>query len=98
MRARTKGTLLSRLERLESRSEGVRPIKLRIGHVRCLPKEYSGERHLAIAKHLPSQFGHEWVEYEEVPGPDPNPAQESGLPEYIERTKMVTGADAGRKR
>jgi hypothetical protein len=39
-----------------------------------------------IAKHLPSQSGQEWVEFEEVPGPDPSPPQELkfGQPRYID--------------
>ena len=73
MRARTRGTLLGRLERLESRTEGHRPLQVRFGHLRRLPQDYKGERHVVIARHLPSEFGQERVEFEEVPGPDPNP-------------------------
>jgi hypothetical protein len=53
-------------------------------HINRLPPEYRGERHVVVAKHLPSQFGQEWVEFEEVPGPDQNPTQESGVREYID--------------
>ena len=87
MRApRTKGTLLSRLERLESRSASHPRIKIRMGDLRRLPQDYKGPRHVVIAKHLPSQSGQEWVEFEERPGPDPNPPQEGrrGLPEYLD--------------
>jgi len=36
-------------------------------------EDYVGERHIVVANHLPSRNGQEWVEFEEVPGPDPNP-------------------------
>jgi hypothetical protein len=70
---RTKSTLLARLERLEFRAAVFRKVKIRFGNLRRLPLDYMGERHLVIAKHLPSRFGQEWVEFEEVPGPDPGP-------------------------
>jgi hypothetical protein len=45
---------------------------LRIGHLKRLPREYSGERHVEIVKRLPprSPLG-EWVEFEERPGAAP---------------------------
>ena len=70
-RARTRGTLVSRLERLEARSESLQPIRIRYGHLRQLPADYKGERHVVVTKQLPSQDGREWVEFEEVPGPAP---------------------------
>lgn len=83
---RTRGTLLARLERLELLAVGVPEIKLRFGDLRRLPKDYKGERHVVIAKHLPKQGDREWVEYEEVPGPDPSPNEEHGQvgPRYID--------------
>jgi hypothetical protein len=45
--------------------------RLRLGHVQQLPEDYRGERHVVITKHLPEQYGHEWVEFQEVPGPAP---------------------------
>ena len=69
---RTKGTLLTRLERLESRTYAARHrVKSRMGRLKRLPPEYKGERHIAIAKQLPNIGGQEWVEYEERPGPEP---------------------------
>ena len=49
-----------------------------------LPEDYKGERHIVVAKELPSQNGQEWVEFEEVLGPDPNPtqAQQQHRPQY----------------
>ena len=71
---RSRGTLLARLERLECRAQALRTIKIRFGNLRRLPEDYKGERHVVVTKELPSQSGQEWVEFEEVPGPDPNPA------------------------
>jgi len=86
--SRTRGTLLSRLERLEVRTaEASRKIQIRFGYLRRLPAEYVGERHTVVAKELPSRNGQEWVEFEEVPGPDPNPQQQSarlGVPTQID--------------
>jgi hypothetical protein len=87
MRARrTKGTLLNRLERLEASAESQPQLKIRMGNLRRLPQDYKGPRHVVIAKHLPSQSGQEWVEFEERPGPDPKPPPDRrrGLPEYLD--------------
>ena len=70
-RARTRGSLLSRLERLEVSSEALQPIRMRYGHLRQLSADYEGERQVVVTKQLPSQHGREWVEFEEVPGPAP---------------------------
>ena len=70
---RTKSTLLARLERLEFRAAVFRKFKARFGNLHRLPRDYNGERHLVIARHLPSRSGQEWVEFEEVPGPDRRP-------------------------
>jgi hypothetical protein len=85
---RTRGTLLSRLERLEIRTAAVSgQIKIRLGNLKRLPNGYVGERHIVVAKELPNQNGQEWVEFEEVPGPDPNPPEfqehNRGLPTLI---------------
>ena len=84
---RTRGTLLSRLERLEVRTVSSQRVKVRFGKLRQLPEDYyKGERHVIVAKELPSRNGQEWVEFEEVPGPDPNPPQrpQRGLPTRID--------------
>jgi hypothetical protein len=71
---RSRSTLLSRLERLEVRTaDATRKIQIRFGYLRRLPAEYVGERHAVVVKELPRQNGQEWVEFEEVPGPDPSP-------------------------
>ena len=74
--ARTKAGLLKRLELLECRVElEQRRIVLRFGHLKQLPRDYEGERHVVITKHLPPQGDREWVEFEERPGPGPNPTE-----------------------
>ena len=75
--SRTRGTLLSRLERLEVRTAASHRVTVRFGRLRRLPQDYQGERHVVEGKQLPSKNGQEWVEFEEVPGPDPNPQQQS---------------------
>ena len=85
MRGRTRGAMFARLERLETRAAPVRPIKVRLGHLRRLPQDFVGDRHIIVAKQLPSQWGREWVEFEERPGPDPKPPQiRRGVPECID--------------
>jgi hypothetical protein len=68
--------LLTRLARLESRRVFVEHRDtVRFGHLKRLPPEYQGERHVIVARQLPNVGNQEWVEFEEVPGPDPNPPQ-----------------------
>ena len=55
---------------LEVAEAGSIILKTVYGHVKRLPQDYVGERHTVITKHLGMQDGKEWVEYEEVPGPD----------------------------
>ena len=89
---RTKSTLLARLERLESRAAVFRRLKVRFGNLRRLPRDYKGERHLVIAKHLPSRSGQEWVEFEEAPGPDPS----SELGEYLNIVFVASNSEVAR--
>jgi hypothetical protein len=71
---RSRAALLSRLERLEGRVlRQSHTVRVRFGRLRRLPQEYKGERHVVITKELGNRNGQEWVEYEEMPGPDPNP-------------------------
>ena len=83
---RSRGTLLTRIERLECRTAVNGRVTVRFGKLRQLPQDYEGERHVVIAKHLPSQSGQEWVEFEEVPGPDPGPPEQfnSGVSRYLD--------------
>ena len=75
---------MTRLERLESRAALRRSVKLRFGNLRRLSQQYKGERHVVIAKQLPSRAGQEWVEFQEVPGPNPNRHElKLGVREYI---------------
>jgi hypothetical protein len=70
---RTKGTLLNRLERLELRTRAEIPCRTRLGYLHRLPQDYRGERHVVVAKQLPDRGGQAWAEFEEVPGPRPDP-------------------------
>jgi hypothetical protein len=59
--------------------------KIRMGPLQRLPKDYPGERHVIIARHLPDCDNREWVEYEEVAGSAPSlPPQDSHLPRYLD--------------
>jgi hypothetical protein len=81
-------TLVARLARLESKAVVVVAdpgIRVRFGHLKRLPPEYQGERHVIIACHLANQGNQEWVEFEEVAGPAP--AEEkplAGGPKYLD--------------
>jgi hypothetical protein len=71
--------LVARLVRLEYRTVSVEHrVTIRFGHLKRLPPEYVGDRHVIVARQLPSQGGQAWVEFEEVPGPDPNPPVTTG--------------------
>ena len=61
-------------------------IRLRFGHLKQLPREYQGERHVIVARELPNRGDQEWVEFEEVPGPDPEPPKHParGIPDRID--------------
>jgi len=83
VKTRTRGGLLTRLERLECRVIAAHQrFRILYGHLKRLPREYQGERHVVVARQLPSQGDQEWVEFEELPGPDPNPPErpEPGTP------------------
>ena len=87
MRAKTRAGLLTRLERLECRvAASDHTVKLRFGHLKRLPRDYQGERHVIITRELPKQGDQEWVEFEEVPGPDPDPPRDPtrGSPHRID--------------
>src|SRR5690242_6504165 len=68
--------LVTRLARLESRaiSEDCH-VTVRFERLKRLPPEYTGQRHVIAARELPKQGDQEWVEFEEVPGPEPAPVQ-----------------------
>jgi hypothetical protein len=83
MRARIR----ARLQRLECRvaatDQGIKPW---LGHLKRLLREYQGERHAIVARELPKQGDQEWVGFEEVPGPDPDPPEQlaRGIPQRID--------------
>ena len=63
---------LDRLERVEAQAAAFRSFQIRLGPIKKLPHDYTGERHIEIVKRLPptSSIG-ERVEFEERPGPAP---------------------------
>ena len=67
-------SVVARLERLERmhRTTAQHRLTIRFGHLKQLPTEYAGERHVVTVKQLPrNATGAEWYEFEERPGPDP---------------------------
>jgi hypothetical protein len=60
---------VTRLARLESRTFSTEHrVSIRCGHLKRLPPDYTGERHIVVGRELPNHGNHEWVEFEEVPG------------------------------
>ena len=69
-----RAALLSHLQRLESRATATaHRIRFQYEHLRRLPPDYLGEKRVVVTRQLPSEDGRDWVEFEEVPGPDPEP-------------------------
>jgi hypothetical protein len=70
---RTRAGLLARLERLELEAAPIPRVRLQYGWLRKLPLDYQGERHVAIVKRRVISEDLEWVEAEEVRGPQHGP-------------------------
>jgi hypothetical protein len=65
-----KSSLISRLERLEARTEACQPLRFCYGWVTYLPEDFTGERHSVIVKREPTASPYvEWCHFEERPGP-----------------------------
>ena len=65
-----KSSLISRLERLEARTEAREPFRFLYGWLTHLPEDSIGERHTIIVKREPTGSPHvEWCDFEERPGP-----------------------------
>ena len=64
-----------RLRRLENRQAAHdRRIIIQYGHLKTLPREYTGPRHTVTVRELPpDELGRPWFEWEERPGPGPEP-------------------------
>ena len=89
MRTRKRAGLLTRIDRLECLVVASdRRITLRFGYLKQLPPEYQGERHVIVSRELPKQGDQEWVEFEEVPGPDPDPSRHP-TPESLHRINVM---------
>ena len=71
-----RGKLLTRLKRLESQVEMAKPRGLvRVGWLQPLPRDFIGERHVAIVtRESTGQSNVEWCQFEERPGPAPRGA------------------------
>ena len=71
--------------RWRSREQFLPSMHVRFGNLRRLPEDYQGQRHSEFARCLPDQDGREWVEYVEVPGPEPSqPPRDPWLPISID--------------
>jgi len=66
-----KPALVARLKRLESRKQENAQLAYRIGVLRPLPADHTGERHVVIVKRYPSAGNVESCKFEECPGPAP---------------------------
>jgi hypothetical protein len=65
-------TRLARLEQLNRLSMAPRRLRIQYGHLKTLPDDYTGPRHVVTVKQLPpGRDGEEWYEWEERPGPGP---------------------------
>ena len=72
-------SLLGRLEKLEKKRAPEPVIAYRIGLLKTLPKDFIGERHVAMVKRGDVRDNVEWCEFEERPGPAPV-NQDDGIP------------------
>ena len=64
-------SLLWRLQRLEAKLRLDEGAHLRVGRLRKLPADYTGERHVAIVWEREAEGGRHWCSFEERPGPAP---------------------------
>ena len=64
--------LRSRLEKLEAQMPFTPSNTFRYGWLKCLPKDYVGERHRVVIHRQPTRSPNfEWCEWEERAGPAP---------------------------
>jgi hypothetical protein len=72
-KARMKRSLLSRLQLLQEEltPDGWELPSLRIGLLRQLPPDFTGERHVALVRTCGMEGDRQWCEFEERPGPRP---------------------------
>ena len=66
---RSLASRLNRLERIEARASAFRRLVIQNGHMKTLPAEYKGERHVVTLSRVLD--ANEWFEWEERPGPAP---------------------------
>jgi hypothetical protein len=80
--------LLSRLARLEARGTATEFVSLRIGYLTTLPKNFGGERHIAILSRLRTAEGVEICQCEERLGPVPAGTEFSDCHVYFNEIDM----------
>jgi hypothetical protein len=69
-----KAALKLRLERLEalSAAKNTEPPHFQYGHIKPLPPDFIGERHVVVVRSEPTRNPYiEWCQFEERPGPAP---------------------------
>jgi len=86
-------SLLARLKRFESVravEESNRPLKIEFAHLKLLPREYTGSRHIvSVSKRPDGRY-----EYEERPGPPP-PDQSRGNDQNVMTIYFVRAQEIG---
>jgi hypothetical protein len=81
--------LLARLETLEKIRPAKASIAYRIGVLKSLPRDFVGERHIALVKRGAIQQNVEWCEFEEQPG-KAAATQDDGIPTiYLSELDML---------
>ena len=81
--------LLARLETLEKVRSPQASIAYRMGVLKPLPRDFAGQRHIALVKRGGVQQNVEWCEFEERPGKAPA-AQDDGIPTiYLSELEML---------
>jgi len=90
-------TINRRVHRLEERLRPAveRRLTVQLGYLKELPADYTGPRHVVTVKQTESDSHGVWFEWEERPGPEPQPAAGGANNEHVLRLGFV-GAKDGR--
>jgi len=88
-------SLVSRLKRLERvERKLIRPrVVIQNGHMKTLPADYTGERHVVTLSCAPDENGRDFYEWEERPGPGPPTADNKRDDELVVRVVSVPCAN-----
>ncbi len=75
---------LARLEQFSRLSTAPKRLRLQYGFLKTLPEDYIGPRHTVTVRQIapawPTYSGGNWFEWEERPGPGPQPASNATGP------------------